>query len=167
MELHSDLLAQADHLAAKEPKKPKQASLRRAASAAYYAVFHFLIDQATRFLVSGGHVHRVVLRHALARCFNHKQMMTVCKAFAGTDNNVWKALFSPPVPPDLVMIASTVVDLQQARHEADYDLTRDFTRSEVRGLITQARQAIHLWPNIAASPHAEGFLLALLINTRK
>src|SRR6266571_1109983 len=40
--LHNELLAQAWHLAKKEPKHPLQASLRRAVSAAYYAVFHLL-----------------------------------------------------------------------------------------------------------------------------
>jgi len=37
MSLHADLLAQAEYLAKKEPKRPRQASLRRAISAAYYA----------------------------------------------------------------------------------------------------------------------------------
>lgn len=34
-----DLIEQAHHLATEEPRRPKQASLRRAVSAAYYAVF--------------------------------------------------------------------------------------------------------------------------------
>jgi uncharacterized protein (UPF0332 family) len=38
--LHDDLLAQAEHLARVDKKKPKQANLRRAVSAAYYALFH-------------------------------------------------------------------------------------------------------------------------------
>ena len=38
MSLHQDLLAQARHLLRKEPRRPKQASLRRAVSAAYYAL---------------------------------------------------------------------------------------------------------------------------------
>ena len=43
-----DLLEQANHLARREPKRPKQASLRRAVSTAYYALFHLLIGQAVR-----------------------------------------------------------------------------------------------------------------------
>jgi hypothetical protein len=38
--LASDLLDQASTLAGLDPMKPKQASLRRAISAAYYSVFH-------------------------------------------------------------------------------------------------------------------------------
>jgi uncharacterized protein (UPF0332 family) len=42
-----DLLQQAYHLARKERLNPRQASLRRAVSTAYYALFHLLIDEAT------------------------------------------------------------------------------------------------------------------------
>jgi hypothetical protein len=38
----NDLLEQARHLANREPRRPKQASLRRAVSTAYYALFHLL-----------------------------------------------------------------------------------------------------------------------------
>ena len=47
MSLHADLLKQARHLSTKEPSRPSQASLRRAISAAYYALFHRLVDEAT------------------------------------------------------------------------------------------------------------------------
>ena len=40
MSFPNDLLEQARHLANREPKRPKQASLRRAVSTAYYALFH-------------------------------------------------------------------------------------------------------------------------------
>ena len=48
MSLASDLLDQANTLAGLDPKKPKQASLRRAISAAYYSGFHLLIDDGAR-----------------------------------------------------------------------------------------------------------------------
>ncbi|GAB4215496.1 MAG: hypothetical protein OHK0013_41130 [Sandaracinaceae bacterium] len=46
MALHDDLLAQAARLARTDKNRPKQANLRRAASAAYYALFHLLITRA-------------------------------------------------------------------------------------------------------------------------
>jgi len=46
MSLHYDLLEQAQHLANRERKQPRQASLRRAISSAYYALFHLLISEA-------------------------------------------------------------------------------------------------------------------------
>jgi hypothetical protein len=49
--LHSDLIEQAQHLAKREPNRPRQASLRRAVSTAYYALFHMLISDAALKLV--------------------------------------------------------------------------------------------------------------------
>ena len=54
MTLYKDLLAQAEHLATKEHRRPSQASLRRSISASYYALFHRLVDEATRMLISRG-----------------------------------------------------------------------------------------------------------------
>jgi hypothetical protein len=41
---HDDLLQQALELVHSKQRKPKQASLRRAVSTAYYALFHLLIS---------------------------------------------------------------------------------------------------------------------------
>lgn len=46
MALCDDLLEQAFHLARREPTRPRQASLRRALSTSYYALFHFLAAEA-------------------------------------------------------------------------------------------------------------------------
>jgi hypothetical protein len=43
-----DLFELAKHLANLEPVNPRQASLRRAVSTAFYALFHLLISEATR-----------------------------------------------------------------------------------------------------------------------
>lgn len=51
--LHGDLPAQARHLATCEPQRPRQASLPRALSSAYYAVFHLLIAESTSLLSNG------------------------------------------------------------------------------------------------------------------
>ena len=45
MPFPDDLLEQAIDLAMKETGEPKQAGLRRAVSTAYYALFHFLIEE--------------------------------------------------------------------------------------------------------------------------
>jgi hypothetical protein len=52
MSLHADLLAQARRLVSQDPRRPRQASLRRAISTAYYALFHLLISEASAMLVS-------------------------------------------------------------------------------------------------------------------
>jgi hypothetical protein len=65
---HDDLLRQAFHLVHKEPRKPKQASLRRGVSTAYYALFHLLISEAV------ANWNRVSLRAALGRAVDHGMM---------------------------------------------------------------------------------------------
>src|SRR5207237_8369588 len=51
--IYDDLLELADHLARREPRRPKQVSLRRAISSAYYAVFHALAFLCAETLVGG------------------------------------------------------------------------------------------------------------------
>ena len=79
MSLHSELLKQARFLARKEPKKPPQASLRRSVSASYCALFHLLVDDATKLMLSGS--ARGPLRDCLARAFRHSDMKQTAVAF--------------------------------------------------------------------------------------
>ena len=168
MTLHDDLLKQAGHLARREPKRPTQASLRRAISACYYAVFHLLIDDATRLMFPGR--GRASLRSVAARAFHHAAMKAVAKQFSRTDSSgrplppakLAPALDGQPLPPALVDVAATFQDLQQARHEADYDLSRRFTRAEVLLLVDQTTQAFADWHSVRGSLPADTFLAGLL-----
>jgi hypothetical protein len=85
MPFADDLLEQAYHLANREPEDPKQASLRRAVSTAYYALFHLLIEEA----VGNWGVARQ--RSILARTFEHGKMKSIC------DDHV-KSFYSAVVP---------------------------------------------------------------------
>ena len=165
MALHDDLLAQADRLAHAETKKPKQASLRRAVSAAYYALFHYLIDESTRFLVSGR--QRDGLRRQLARCFDHGQMRRAAQAFvAPSASSPWRAIVSAAPTSALVDVAAAFIALQEARHEADYDLARVFTRVEANALVGRSQAACTTWASVAGTEEADAFLVALLVRGR-
>ena len=78
LQLSRDLLAQADDLLGKDKKKPRQANVRRAASTAYYALFHFLSDKVAKNLV-GGTNNSTEIRAWLARALEHGTMSKVCK----------------------------------------------------------------------------------------
>ncbi len=162
MSLHSDLLAQARHLARRESKRPRQASLRRSVSASYYAVFHMLIDEATRRMMSGN--DRRALRRCLARAYAHRNMLKVARQFAsrGVSLKLLPGLKGLPLQPELVAVAETFVDLQQARHEADYDIVRRFNRNEVLDLADRAQAAMADWRQIRKSAQADTFLVGLL-----
>ena len=118
MSLHAVLLAQARHLLRKEPCRPKQASLRRAVSAAYYALFHLLVHESSKRLISGAAHAR--LRALTARAFAHGTMKRASRVFAsgGLPPNL-PAVLPQGAPPEIRKIAAVFVNLQQARHGVD------------------------------------------------
>ena len=168
MAYHDQLLEQARHLATRDVKgRPRQDHLRRAVSTAYYALFHFLVDQSCRMLVGGGG-DLEAMRRTIGRAFDHGTMKEVSRGFAsGTP----KAELRPAVPPTGIsdrvkQTADTFHALQVNRHIADYDLLEKFGRSEVLDLIGQADEAIRLFPKPAVDPSARLYLIALLAGGR-
>ena len=166
MSYSSDLLAQARHLAGKEPKRPKQASLRRAVSAAYYSLFHLLVSEAASSMLRGR--ERSDVHPVFRRAFVHGHMKRVAESFAGgTVPKAWQApMGEAPVSADLRQVASAFVNLQEARHEADYDFSRPFIRSDVRDLIDVAEKAAGLWRNVSGNLEGQVFMTALLVHDR-
>lgn len=160
--LFDDLLDQAKQLAKREPRKPKQASLRRAISTAYYALFHLFVNEAVCLLIKGR--NRRVLRQTLSRAFVHSQMKDVSQQF-GRDQVSDKfraALNGLMLQPELISIAKTFVDLQQARHEADYDVSRDFTKRDCLDLVGRVEKSFIDWNTVRGSLQSEVFLVAML-----
>lgn len=165
MSLPADLLSQAENLVRKEPRRPRQASLRRAISTAYYALFHLLLDEASTFLTRGSHQG---LKHLVSRAFEHAEMKNAAKAFAGgtLKDNLADRIGSKAVPVDLRQVAQAFLDLQEARHEADYDLSRTFTKRAAEDLVEVARRAFGAWSNVRKEPVARAFLICLLSYNR-
>ena len=161
MTLARDLLDQAGHLARKEPKKPRQASLRRAVSAAYYALFHLLVEEASSVIATG--LALAGVRHLTSRAFVHGEMKDVSKSFAGgtLPDPVSSALPGFSIPPALRSVAGTFRQIQQARHEADYDTSSRLTRHETQALLAQAEHAFTTWKAIRGSFEARVYLHAL------
>lgn len=164
MSLHGDLLEQAAHLARREPKRPRQASLRRAVSAAYYALFHLLCDEASRRMIGHG-IGETALRQTVRRAFAHGDMKAVARSFSGgAVPAIWQGSVGGPVQPDLRQVADVFVELQQSRHDADYDLSSVFRRAEVIDLIQRCEAAFSAWSRCRNTAGAQVFLVALLIN---
>ena len=162
MTLHADLLKQAGFLAGREPERPSQASLRRAVSASCYALFHPLVDEAARLMFSGH--GRASLRPIVARAFRHSTMKALARQFTrpGGPAKLASALNAQPIQPALADVAAAFQELQQARHEADYDLSRRFTRSEVLLLIDLTQQAFDDWQSVPGTLQADTFPAGLL-----
>jgi hypothetical protein len=122
--LSSDLLKQAKDLASQDPNRPKEASIRRAISTAYYALFHFLLDESTGILVGEGQNDKP-MRHLLSRCFIHRRMASACKMIVVLVTNPKAAspyaAFAQSIKnqaKDLEVVAKTFKDLQEHRHRA-------------------------------------------------
>ena len=162
----ADLLEQAKHLANREKKKPRQASLRRAVSTAYYALFHLLIHEATL------NWRRTEQRAVLARFFEHGKMKNACDRQRGMCKDYFSAQPPPAQGPDfdcmthLQKVAHTFFQVQQQRHMADYDNSKDWTRTEVLTQIQLVEEAFDSWHQIRNHAFAQEFLISLLGNPK-
>lgn len=166
--MYADLIAQAEMLATLDVGKPKQANLRRAISAAYYAVFHFLVDKACCVQIGTQHVQRGY-RHALGRAFAHSVMKDACSSFGGgtLKSSMIKGLprdqnGNYPIPKAIQNIAATFAELQEKRFLADYDLAERFKRSDVLALIDEVKSHVTKFSEMATADNDRNFFLACL-----
>jgi len=132
MGLAQDLLQQAAHLATYKGSDPSQASLRRAVSAACYALFHLLIEDASPRWQGSPEA-----RTGLERAFDHGPMKNISMQFRKPSWQDWHG--NPqPVPPALQRVASVFVDLQEERHTADYETTNSGARPRYKRLCIRS-----------------------------
>lgn len=146
--------------------RPQTIRLRHGVSCAYYALFHALIGEATtRWTSEAG------WRSRIGRWYQHGEMRQVSEWLVKIGDNLdppkdVKALFSQlittPAGRDTIRVAQTFVNLQDARHRADYDHDAAFGRSQVRLLIKSSQQVVDLLPSLSGDPHFELYLRLLL-----
>lgn len=154
MAFHNDLLKQAVQLAHNEVKKPKQASLRRAVSTAYYALFHFLIHEAVS---NWSHKES---RVKLGRAFDHRLMKSACNRFQKTgEQELDRQIVSS--------VAKTFIRLQDKRHIADYNNSTFWSRTEALREVKAVQQAFEDWKLVRKTDRARDFLLSLLLKQRE
>jgi uncharacterized protein (UPF0332 family) len=164
MALAEDLLEQAQHLVVLDPRKPKQASLRRSISTAYYALFHLLTAESVRRLAPASPAG---LASRIARSLSHTEMREVCAAVMKSNlPQPLQELQPSGFSPELQQIASAFVQLQAERHRADYDLSATFTRADATHFIEQGTIAFHHWSQVRNRDEATVFLAALMFAKR-
>jgi hypothetical protein len=160
--LADDLLEQAKFLSIREVGRgrPRQASLRRAVSTAYYAVFHLLGVEAAS---QASPIRPRGLQDRIQRALAHETMRQAANAFRSTSLPDYVASFvHQPIPSEIVDIAKNFVLLQEARHKADYDLAEQFDRTTVQGLVNNAEQVFRLWDRVRNTDDARVFLASLM-----
>lgn len=135
--LEDDLLGLAELLAGRVEEAIGEAALRRAMSTAYYALFHAICHLCAEELVG-----------------RHGYWETFTPIYRTPEHGALKAFFEkcrekkdPGRPtyigPDVAKIAETFIELQEARHRADYD-PEPFaaSRTDVIELAAMARKAV-------------------------
>ena len=136
MAYQDDLPEHAAELVSKDDST--QADLRRAVSAAYYALFHLLISETV------ANWSLATSRDGLARMFEHGLM-------AKASDRVLNEKVFPFVGANLTAVqelravAKAFVALQEMRHTADYDNAAHWTRTQARGFVRMAVRAFDSW----------------------
>lgn len=161
------LLQQAAGLLALYPgRKPRQTELRRAISAAYYGVFHFVLEQAADTYV--GAKHAATPQYGLAyRSISDAWLRNLCTDVAKPNPPAKLKPFLPEngLSEDLRKFAVAVAELQEKRHGADYAPADRFGRGDELAAIERARSAVERFANAPASER-QVFLSLLLFQPR-
>ena len=148
MPFADDLLVDAHHLANRGGNNPKQPSLRRAVSTAYYALFHLLIAD---FVLNW---KRPDQRVRLGRMFEHRRMVKAAFSSQGGQTN-------PQVEAKLKSVIKAFAQLQEDGHTADYDVGRIWSRVDVTNALAIADEAFAAWRDIRKEKIAQDHLLTM------
>jgi hypothetical protein len=68
-----------------------------------------------------------------------------------------------PITPELHTVAKAFIQLQQHRHTADYDNSREWSRSEVDSVLGLLAGAFNAWDAIREQVEAQDFVLRLFL----
>ena len=162
MSLHEDLIGTARYLLRRPHDRLTQADLRRCVSTAYYALFHFLADEGVKRLTSSS-PHQDIL----ARAFAHTEMRKSCHLYLKTPLPPSAVpLLGPAIPHELKEIATAFIDLQDLRHDADYNRGRVYEIGEARDAVDSAAEAVRKWDDVRDTRDAQVFLSLLLLGDR-
>jgi uncharacterized protein (UPF0332 family) len=134
---YDDLLNSADKLLGNSRGRPQFSNCNRAVSTAYYAIFDLICrscaDRVCGPIVAGQRpsAHWV----QVYRCLDHSSIKK-------------KLLDIPSDNPTFAHVSLPFKKLQEARHSADYDPSRQFSKAEAEALISEARVAIQFFKNL-------------------
>ncbi|MCY4174333.1 MAG: hypothetical protein OXF25_09805 [Cyanobacteria bacterium MAG CAR3_bin_5] len=160
--LHHGLLKQAFHLAGRSKQRPAQADLRRSISASYYALFHLLVNEAIKSICVGKKDY-APLRHHLARTFQHANMKNVAQQFSKRQisEDLSSVFGTNTLDERLVLVASNFVLLQEARINADYNLSMNYFKHQALEYANMSQDSFSAWKKIHKTIQAYTFLIGL------
>ncbi len=154
----------------------RQGDLRRAVSAAYYSVFHLLLDEFAKQVLPT--LRRSVQHGAMAEACNivihvHQQQQSsnpkwsFDKPTGVKGTKVIVPLCGIRISVELFEVATNFVALQNARHVADYAHPHRTTRQDVLSELAKC-DAIHTaWETCRARRDAKAFLMMFILDIEK
>lgn len=148
-----DLLKDARHLARRGGKNPKQSSLRRAVSTAYYAVFHLLVADFVR------HWRIPEQRARLGRIVDHG-------GISGTIFKIQDRRQPTAVEAELGDLLAKLTQLQKDRIEADYNVGKNWSATDVKRTLDVADEVFLSWRRIRNERIAQDHFLAIAVPRR-
>jgi hypothetical protein len=161
------LFEQADKLVAPQASgPPRQVDLRRAISAAYYGVFHYILTAAADEFI--GVTKRTASSYTLVyRSVDHRGLRDLCDEVKKLNLTAKYQKYAPAngFGPNIQAFASAVAELQEKRHAADYDPSNRVKTSDARLAIATARSAIQRFQK-APAMRRKAFLTLLLFRPR-
>jgi hypothetical protein len=142
-------------------KSPNEVNRRRAVSASYYALFHQINGDAVRLIAPNVPLET---NHRIQRWFEHAEMKKNCGRFlpAKLDQPL-RDLIGETASNQLQNVARSFIQLQDARHSADYDLSYSLTLKQARNYVELASDALGAWTDIQGTAEANIFILSLLL----
>jgi hypothetical protein len=130
-------------------------------SASYYALFHKINEDAVELIAPN--VSQSI-KHRIQRWFEHAEMKKICGRFTKAQlDQPLQGLIGSTASADLQTVAHSFVQLQDARHSADYDLSYQVSADEAYQKLALAATAINAWVQLKNSAEANIFILSLLL----
>jgi hypothetical protein len=173
----SELLTTAKMLLVRDPGsrgRLPDARVRRCISTTYYALFHFLLEEAGKRLVGTDNFLRV-RRRTLTRNFTHAGLRTTFNKIRGpnVDQSIEDFLRGANAAPGPVAspafarnLAHVFLDARTKREDADYDRNEDLSASDAAALIGRVGDVIRDWDaatTLAARDFKHGLYLLMLV----
>jgi hypothetical protein len=146
----TDFLLAAEDLLRTGQGAPRQANLRKACSATYYALFHTLCEACADTLVGDRSTRRAWTQ--MYRALDHRRAESCCKQREMVDR----------FPVEVQRFAGMFVRMQEKRHGADYDPNGRYYKSAVAIDIEAARVAIEDFRGTPVK-HRRAFVTYLLL----
>ncbi|CCE04563.1 conserved hypothetical protein [Bradyrhizobium sp. STM 3843] len=145
---------------------PRQVNIRRAISAAYYGLFHAtLIAAADQFI--GVTKQTTPLYSLVYRAVDHRALRSLCEEIKKSKLSAKYLPYEPSggFGSNLMAFALAVLELQEKRHEADYNPMIRMKSLDAQLAIATARAALTRF-EAARGQSREAFLTLLLFPPR-